>query len=365
MELIHSLADGLAGSSWIYQVVIIIVMTLIANMLARRLMANIARRLERTKTPWDDALLKAAGKPLGAFIWVVGLTWAIGVIRDVSAAPIFQVVGSVRDVVIVGLWAWALVRFVSQIEKNLLKNGLAGKKADATTVTAIARLLRISVMIVAVLVVMQTLGYSISGVLAFGGIGGIAIGFAAKDMLANLFGGLVIYLDRPFKVGDWIKSPDKQIEGYVQYIGWRQTKILTFEKRPLYVPNATFSSISVENPSRMENRRIKETIGLRYQDAAAVSSILEEVRAYLQENDAIDKGKIVMVNFTTFGPSSLDFFIYCFTKTTDWKTYHLQKEAVLLEILAIIHRHGADVAFPTTTLDIPAEAAGMIAGKDA
>ena len=103
---------------------------------------------------------------------------------------------------------------------------------------------------------MQALGYSISGVLAFGGIGGIAVGFAAKDLLANFFGGLMIYLDRPFSVGDWIRSPDKNIEGTVEEIGWRLTRIRTFDKRPLYVPNSTFTQISVENPSRMLNRRI-------------------------------------------------------------------------------------------------------------
>ena len=92
---------------------------------------------------------------------------------------------------------------------------------DETTVTAIAKLARVSIVITAALMAMQTLGISISGVLAFGGIGGIAVGFAAKDLLANFFGGLVIYLDRPFKVGDWIRSPDRDIEGTVVKIGWR------------------------------------------------------------------------------------------------------------------------------------------------
>ena len=353
MEQILSLVEELGGSSWLYQVIIILGLTLVGHIVARFILSRLSGHVRQTATLWDDALLKAVRKPLVLLIWLVGLAWAAAVAHELSAAPIFSAVPAIRDVLIIVLLAWTVIRFLKQAERQLLKMDLSGKKTDATTITAIGRLLRISVLIVTVLVVMQTLGYSISGVLAFGGVGGIAIGFAAKDMLANFFGGLMIYLDRPFKVGDWIKSPDKQIEGYVQYIGWRQTKILTFEKRPLYVPNATFANISVENPSRMENRRIKETIGLRYQDAAVVAPILEDVREYLNSNEAIDKNKIVMVNFTTFGPSSLDFFIYCFTSTTDWKIYHGEKEKVLLKVLEIIHRHGADVAYPTTTLDLP------------
>ena len=91
---------------------------------------------------------------------------------------------------------------------------------------------------------MQTLGFSVSGVMAFGGIGGIAIGFAAKDLLANFFGALTIYLDRPFSEGDWIRSPDREIEGIVENIGWRLTVIRSFDKRPIYVPNSVFASIA-------------------------------------------------------------------------------------------------------------------------
>ena len=110
-------------------------------------------------------------------------------------------------------------------------------------------------------------------------VGGIAVGFAARDLLANLFGGLTIYLDRPFSVGDWIRSPDRQIEGVVERIGWRSTVVRRFDKRPLYVPNSVFSTVVVENPSRMTNRRIYETIGLRYDDARVVGAITDAVRA--------------------------------------------------------------------------------------
>ncbi|WP_371924843.1 hypothetical protein [Endozoicomonas sp. SCSIO W0465] len=111
-------------------------------------------------------------------------------------------------------------------------------------------------------------------------------------------------------------------------------------------------NISVENPSRMQNRRVKQFFGLRYQDSDKVNSILEDIRSYLRRHDGIDQDKIIMVNFISFGASSLDCQIYCFTKTTDWAAYLLIQEKVLLETISIIHSHEADIAFPTRTLDL-------------
>lgn len=246
--------------------------------------------------------------------------------------------------------------FFNQLVKNLEENFLEKSKegdidTDEITIRVIARLLRLTVMITAGLVILQTLGISIAGALAFGGVGDIAIGFVAQDLLANFFGGVIIYLDRPFKVSDWVRSPDREIEGTVEDIGWRVTVIRTFDKRPLYIPNSVFTKISVENPSRMLNRRIYETIGLRYKDAAKVGEIIAAVKEMLQKHEDIDTDNTLIVNFNKMRASSLDFFVYTFTKTTNWVEYHEVKQDVLLKIIDNIHEHGADIAFSTTTLD--------------
>jgi len=246
------------------------------------------------------------------------------------------------------------VGFITQAETNIIAQREARSEPyDRTTMDAIAKLLRVSIIITATLVVLQTLGFSVSGVLAFGGIGGIAVGFAAKDLLANFFGGLMIYLDRPFAVGDWIRSPDRDIEGTVEHIGWRLTRICTFQLRPLYIPNSTFANIAVENPSRMSNRRIYETIGIRYDDASKMADIVRDVEKMLREHPEINTNQTLMVSFNTFAPSSLDFFIYTFTKTKAWVHYHNVKQDVLLRILKIIESHGAKVALPTSTVHVP------------
>ena len=206
-------------------------------------------------------------------------------------------------------------------------------------------------MISAVLVALPTVGIEITALLAFGGVGGLAVGFAAQDLLSNFFGGLMIYLDRPFTIGDWIRSPDREIEGTVETIGWRLTVVRTFDKRPLYIPNSVFTTLTVENPSRMSNRRIKETICIRYQDASKMGDIVAEVKSMLEKHEEIDSSQTLIVNFNAYSASSLDFFIYTFTKTTNWIRYHEIKQDVMLRIIQIVHSHKADFAFPTTTVD--------------
>ena len=338
--------------TWVIQVFVVVLITLIINFMQKRTLRRVFARAEQTVNLWDDAFLSALQRPLNLLIWVVGLTIAADVISDHADASLFEVVPALRNVGVIVSIIWFLVRFISAGEKNLIAKSADGDGIDETTVIAIGKLIRMSVLITGMLVALQTLGISISGVLAFGGIGGIAIGFAAKDLLANFFGGLMIYMDRPFSVGDWIRSPDKSIEGTVENIGWRLTRIRTFDKRPLYVPNSVFANIAVENPSRMTNRRIYETIGIRYDDADKMDVIVADVIKMLQGHEAIDASQTLIVNFNSFAPSSLDFFVYTFTKTINWVDFHEIKQDVLLKILNIIEGHGAQCAFPTSTLHI-------------
>ncbi len=315
---------------------------------------KVHEKLKLTENVWDDAVLKAAGTPLNLFIWVIGLSIAAEIVETVSSNEIFQFLPLVRRVAIILLLMMFLVRLIKNIEENFLhKTKKSEIDADEITIRVLARLLRLSVMITTALIILQAFGISVTGVLAFGGIGGIAIGFAAQDLLANFFGGLIIYLDRPFSVGDWIRSPDREIEGTVEDIGWRVTIIRTFDKRPLYIPNSIFTKISVENPSRMLNRRIYETIGLRYKDASKVRGIITAVKGMLEQHDEIDSSATLIVNFNAMSDSSLDFFIYTFTKTTNWVHYHEVKQDILLRVIDIVHEHGADIAFPTRTLEGP------------
>ena len=336
---------------WVYEVFIIVLLALFAAYLARRLFSKLADKASLSHSPWDDALVGAIRKPIRYLIIILGISFAAEVVGEKTDAVLFQSIDSIRYLLVIVVIGWGLIKFVSSFERATIENRLrAGEKVDKTTIHAIGKLVRTAIFITTGLVVLQTLGFSISGVLAFGGIGGIAVGFAAKDLLANFFGGFMIYLDRPFSVGDWIRSPDREIEGTVEQIGWRLTVIRTFDKRLLYVPNSIFSNIAVENPSRMSHRRIYETIGLRYSDINQMNNIVSDVKKMLKEHKEIDPDQTMIVNFNAFNDSSVDFFVYTFTKTTNWVYFHQVKQDILLKISNIIEQHGAEIAFPSRTM---------------
>ncbi len=332
------------------KIFLLVLGVLLFNFVVRQLFTRLAVQLAKTENEWDDALLDAARKPLAWGVWVIGLAWVVTTVSHAFDTDTLIFVGSLRDTLLIVLMAWFLVRLINVVVAMLARPGKHRDAWDKTTVEAMGKLVKAAVLITAILALMQHFGFSISGVLAFGGVGGIAIGFAAKDLLSNFFGGLMIYMDRQFSVGDWIRSPDKEIEGTVEYIGWRITRIRTFDMRPLYVPNATFTNISVENPSRMQNRRFYETFGLRYEDQDKVAAITQDVKAMLLLHAAIDTQQTLMVNVNTFNAHSVDFFVYSFTKTTKWTEFHEIKQELLALIGKIVAQHGADFAFPTQTI---------------
>ena len=330
------------------KIFIILFVSLALNYIIQKFLLGLKKQFKKTANPWDDVLVDSLAKPAAYAVALMGVSIAVGMVNQGAEGTILSKALEIKNLLMLGLLGWFLVRFVRRGETVFIER--IDDPHELTTIVAIAKLTRLSILITVALMAMQALGYSIEGVLAFGGVGGIAIGFAAKDLLANFFGGLMIYLDRPFIVGDWIRSPDKSIEGTVEQIGWRLTVIRTFDKRPLYVPNSIFAAIAIENPSRMTNRRIKETIGLRYDDVEQIEPIIDAVRSMLENHEDIDSSQTLIVNFDAFAACSLDFFIYTFTKTTDWIEYHHIKQNVLVNILRIVEEHGAEVAFPTSTV---------------
>lgn len=350
--------ESISELGWGVELFAAVMLTLIGRYLTMRALKVLGEQFEKTTNVWDDALFKAAQGPLSWFILILGLIWAVQISDGYLDMVLFSPANLdiVRQLTFIVLTMVFLVRFITLAEARLL-DGLQAQaegaqgRLDPTTLHALAKLTRLSVVISGVLVALPTLGIEITALLAFGGVGGIAVGFAAQDLLSNFFGGLMIYLDRPFAIGDWIRSPDREIEGTVESIGWRLTVVRTFDKRPLYVPNSVFAKLALENPSRMTNRRIYETIGIRYKDASKMGQIVRDVHAMLQEHEEVDQDQTLIVNFNGYGKSSLDFFVYTFTKTTNWVKFHEIKQDVMLRIIRIVHEHQADFAFPTTTVD--------------
>ena len=334
--------------NWAGNFAVVIFVTLTLHLVWRSFAKKTEIIVRGTSNNWDDILFYGINKPINWIILLMGGSMSIRVIAKSEALTISGYIPLVQKVAILLLMGWVFWRLVHKMEHTYV----ADDAKDTTTVTALSKLAKLSLISIVSLSVIQTLGVSISGVLAFGGMGGLVVGMAAKDLLSNLFGAAMVYMDKPFKVGDWIRSPDKSIEGTVEEIGWRVTRIRTFDKRPLYVPNSLFTHIVVENPSRMSNRRIKESFGLRYKDINQVKEVINDVRVMLEQHPEIDQSQTLIVNFDLFNSSSLDFFIYTFTRTTNWVRFHEIKQDVLLKVADIVMQHNAEFAFPTRQLHI-------------
>ena len=354
-------------SVWWVKILVLLVVGIVGYFVANQVIEGLKRKASKTTNLFDDAVIGAVEVPVNYGILFYTIWFSVYILEKQFALNLLP---KEQDVILIAnavLFAWFVLRLIKIRENQILKGELE-TKSDRMTIGAVFKILRITVLILTLMVIFQTLGLSISGIIAFGGVGGAAVAFAAKDLLANFFGGLMVFLDKPFAVGDWIRSPDQNIEGTVEHIGWRVTRIRTFDKRPLYVPNSAFAQISIENPSRMTHRRIYEKLGIRYADFSQVESICKDVERMLKNHPEIDDGQTLMVNFNQFAESSLEFFIYCFTHTTHWQTFHGIKQDVLVKIGEIVLKHGAEMAFPSQSVyveTLPPQFAGEGAGPKA
>lgn len=323
-----------------------------------RIRRFLLQRAEKSENSWDNVILHAVQLPITFIIFIFVVYHAGNFVFEFWGSkhprlkdfPSF--LNSLVIVGVVGAIFWALLRLMSGMENvyRTRKIVVGGKVLDAGSVHAIFRALRIIIFIIALLTGISSLGVSISGILAFGGMGSLLIGFAIKDTLANFFSNMLIFWERSFVVGDWVRLPDANVEGVVEKIGWRMTQIRTFDKRPVYVPNSLFSNSVIENPQRMTNRRIYEYMGVRYADVSRLPALLKDIRDMLRNHPEINQEDSLIVNFDRYGASSVDFFVYAMTNTTKWGKYHQIKEEILFNIATLVEKHQCEFAFPTRTL---------------
>jgi len=325
----------------------LLVLAVIAHIALGIILKQITKHSSNTKTQLDDHLISAISAPLKLLIWYGWLYFSL--VELTSEIPPLSQIVSYIVIAPVFILTWGILRLISNTETYMLnKEG----SIDKDSVRLFTRLTKILFVFAIILGVAQFYGYAVSSILTLGGVGGIVVGFAAKDMLANIFGGLMIQMDKPFSTGDWIRTTDKSIEGVVEKIGWRMTRIRTFSKNPVYVPNGIFATIPIETPSRMTNRQIYEVIGIRYDDIAQMESIIEKVQELLAKSKNIDHKEPCRVYFDVFNASSLDFVIWAFSSSTDATEFKTFKGRLLLDIAQIISDHGAEIAYPTQTLHI-------------
>lgn len=312
---------------------------------------------EKTKTGWDEEFIRSIKPPLLLGVGLIGVWLAIMVLPlPVSPFDFHDLVFRGGKLAMLAIVTWLVIRVISSTEKFLREKAADPKHwLDTSLVPLIVLSLKTLVWITIFVVVAQNLGYSVSGLIASLGIGGVAVALAAKDTLANFFASVMVMIDKPFRIGDWVKSPN--FEGVVEEIGFRTTKIRTFGKTMQVVPNDKIANMIVENMDRRKDegfdmRRIKMTVGLEYGATAdQMEEAVKGIKEILRLNERVDQ-KFFLVYFTDFGDFSLNVLVYFFAATTDWAKYLEIRQEVNLAIMRKLEQLGLSIAFPTQTIHL-------------
>ncbi|MDQ7011667.1 MAG: mechanosensitive ion channel family protein [Mariprofundaceae bacterium] len=333
------------------------VLMLFAIVVAQRLIVSTFHALSqnlaaRTETKLDNLLLEAAEKPAGWLVIILGLMATIHMLNPPARIfPIMPMVDQAARIgsVIVGIWF--LWRLIDGLGAYFASRAAQTETAlDDQLVPFVTKTLKIFLILTGVLVVAQNMGYSISGLIASLGIGGIAVAMAARDTIANVFGSIMILVDRPFTVGDWIRT--SEFEGVVEEIGFRSTRIRTFAKTLVNVPNSALANMVIDNIDARPKRRVKMRIGLTYDASPAqIRQAIEGIEKILKHHVGVDQD-FSLVKFDEFADSSLSIFLYYFTKTTHWAEYLQVRQEVNLQIMALLDSLGLEFAFPTRTIHL-------------
>ncbi len=336
---------------WITQIGIalgiFLVVYLFRKFLVKKILNLLHRLTSRTSIDLDNYLVVALDKPLQLFFAALGIYLALTYLplsaeTDVLISRVFRSV----LVILAASCLWNLVGLY--VEHSEEYGGLPGVKIDLILLPFVSRVVKFIIASLALIVILQEWDYDVNGFIAGLGLGGLAFALAAQQALSNVFGGIVIITDKPFSIGDWILTPS--VEGVVEDINFRSTKIRTFEQAVVTVPNSTLANEPITNWSRMGKRRINFTLGLKYDTPRdKIEKCVKDIRAMLQNHPAIHP-ETILVFFDSYGDSRLNIFLYFFTRTTVWEEYLRVKEDVNLKIMDILEKEGVSVAFPSTSI---------------
>jgi MscS family membrane protein len=329
------------------------------------LVKRLGELLKRTRFKYDEMVVEALGKPVSAFLLVGATYMATLVIADDLdlSKPVAVLIRKAFMVALGSVVIWAAYRLVDVLASYL--DDMVSeddRSVRGQFVPVIRQSLRIFTVIIGALTVMATLEIDIMALLGGLGIGGIAIALAAQDAVGNFIGTLSIFTDRPFKVGDWIIVGDK-VDGDVEQIGFRSTKVRTWPKTLMSIPNKVLATEIIDNWSRMPKRRVKMTVGVTYSTTPEeMETLLGRIRELLRKDEGVDQD-FFLVRFTEFGASSLDVFLYYFTKSIKWDEHLAVRERVNLNIMRVVREMGLSIAFPTRSIhveSVPPELRGAL-----
>lgn len=343
------------GYGLLAEIIAIGSLVIFINVVLKWVLLKLHKRYKTQGNLWKDAFIAALIKPLTSFVWFIAAFQGLRYIwQRISLEPLPFSSRTILTAGFIIATAWFLLRWKKFVVHRLLEKSKAGLiLLDHGKVDAINKVLTIAIYLVASLLLLEQIGSSVNTLIAFGGVSGLAIAFASQQIIANFFGGIIIYFTKPFVVGDWIQLPEKNIDGYVEEIGWYTTRIRTFNKRPIYIPNSLLTNILVTNPSRMTHQQFKQTITLRTSDLKKLQKITNDLKCFFTSHPKIDQKLKPQVHFGAITSSGLDINMTAYSTIIDKQAYNDLAQDLLYGITSIILDNGADFAVSTYALEFP------------
>lgn len=338
---------------WVTDLSLLLLIVIIFNLVIKRLLEFLANHFTHKQQFWRASFFEALYPPTCFFVWVYAFFWCIVIIdRNANSEPLIGST-SITIPIILGIIAagWFFMRWKRLAFKAMTENnGWEKVRLDPQRIDAVDKIFTLVILFIVAALLLEVSGQGVGTLLTIGGISAAAVGFAAKDLIANFFGGLMIYINTPFKKGDFIKIPGKDTTGHVEEIGWYMTRVRDLEKLPVFIPNSMFSQTMVINLSNRSHRRIFETIAIRYQDFSCVKAIIEEFQAILDQHESLQNTLPRFVAFSNYNNSSLDIQIMAYSNVTSAAGHRVIKQELLFKLHEIVTKHGAYFAHPTMTV---------------
>ena len=295
----------------------------------------------------DDMLHAALSEPLRFVFIILGVFFAFQYL-DLAGAAGEVADNTTRSLIAIAIF-WCLRNAITPLGVLLqeLETVLTSEMIDWLITGA-----KWTITFVGAATILQLWGIQVAPIIAGFGLFGVAVALGAQDLFKNLIGGLSILVEKRFSKGDWIKV-DGVVEGTVEAIGFRSTHIRRFDKAPVFVPNTELSNAAITNLSAMTHRRIYWMIGLEYRSSAKqLAAVCNGIREYISTHEDYAQPPEVaqFVRVDSFGPSSIDVMLYCFTKTTDWGKWLEIKETLAFKVKDIVEEAGTGFAFPSQSI---------------